>query len=118
MLIARHVGTRTYNEIKLHAHKYFIKLQQATQARRLAGVEDETPANLDDGNWTFTEDLIFENALARYDDTTPGRWELIANLLPGKTADDARKRYQKLLYDIACIENGEEVELTYKTKTV
>ncbi len=115
--IARHVGTRTYNEIKLHAHKYFIKLQQATQQRKAAGVanDGEIPADLDDGNWTFTEDLIFENALARYDESTNGRWETISKLLVGKTTDDVRKRYQKLLFDIARIENGEDIELAYKS---
>ena len=114
--IARHVGTRTYNEIKLHAHKYFIKLQQATRARQASGmVDDELPADINDGNWTFTEDLIFENGLARYDETTSNRWEVISKLIPGKTGEDVRKRYQKLLYDIARIESGEEVVLHYKS---
>ncbi len=114
--IAQHVGTRTYNQIKLHAHKYFIKLQQATNVRVQGEGTETTPADVDDGNWSLTEDLIFENALARYEESVPGRWELIAKMLPGKTADDALRRYQKLLFDIARIENGEEVELKYKTR--
>ena len=29
--MAEYVGTRSYNEIKLHAHKYFLKLQAVSE---------------------------------------------------------------------------------------
>ena len=41
------------------------------------------------------------------------RSKILIHFLKGKTPEDTRKRYQKLLFDIARIENGEEVELLY-----
>ncbi len=75
--IVRHVQTRTYNEIKLHAHKYFIKLQQATQTTKVPepAVKEDSEIMLPNGEsstWTFTEVLIFENAVSRLDGK---KWE-------------------------------------------
>lgn len=63
--MAEYVGGRTANEIKLHAHKYFIKLQAATTK-----TNQVMPAmkKLDDRNWTKREELVFENALATHDE--------------------------------------------------
>ena len=120
--MAEYVGHRTPTEIKLHAHKYFIKLQAATQRRNRAvpaAAAAKAPmmsAGLDDRNWTKREDVVFENALATYDETSADRWTAIATLLPGKSADDIRTRYQKLLVDIARIESGEQVTLSYRPR--
>ncbi|GAB9463537.1 Chaperone [Globisporangium polare] len=60
--------------------------------------------------WTFEEDKIFENALANWSSDKPYSWPKIATALPGKTAKDARSRYEKLVGDIAMIETTEELE--------
>ena len=65
--MAEYVGQRTPNEIKLHAHKYFIKLQAATQRRThhtmpsAAGssqpiMSGALVATLDDQSWTKREE--------------------------------------------------------------
>lgn len=59
--------------------------------------------------WTFEEDKIFENALANWSSDKPYSWPKIATTLPGKTAKDARSRYEKLVGDIALIEKTEEL---------
>lgn len=59
--------------------------------------------------WTFEEDKIFENALANWSSDKPYSWPKIATALPGKTAKDARSRYEKLVGDIALIEETDEL---------
>lgn len=54
--------------------------------------------------WTFEEDKIFENALANWSSDKPYSWNKIATVLPGKTAKDARNRYEKLVGDVTMIE--------------
>ena len=120
--MAKYVGQRTPNEIQLHAHKYFIKLQAATQRKKRSGgmaggdhgVLPDPTMGLDDRNWTKREELVFENALATHDEHDEydardahdeslsgggarggcggGRWAMIASLLPGKSPEDIRMR--------------------------
>ncbi|KAL3838173.1 hypothetical protein ACJIZ3_022764 [Penstemon smallii] len=61
--------------------------------------------------WSREEDKIFENSLVtilliddRDDDID--RWQKVADLLPGKTADDVKLHYQLLLCDVEDIESG------------
>ncbi|XP_059626516.1 transcription factor DIVARICATA [Cornus florida] len=56
--------------------------------------------------WTPAENKMFENALAVYDDTTPDRWQKVADLIPGKTAEDVFKQYKELEDDVSSIEAG------------
>jgi SHAQKYF class myb-like DNA-binding protein len=74
-LMAKHVGTRAPNEIKLHAHKYFLRLQLAPGAASTgdAGVSGSRAVScLDpafdesDADWTQREDSRFEDALAQF----------------------------------------------------
>ena len=78
-LMAKHVGTRTHNEIKLHAHKYFLRLQLAPSAvsgggasSNAGGAGSSVASVLDpaidpsDGAWTLREDGVFEDALAQF----------------------------------------------------
>lgn len=58
--------------------------------------------------WTFDEDKILENALASWSSDKPYSWQKIATALPGKTAKDARSRYEKLVGDVAVIETSED----------
>ncbi|KAL7614692.1 protein RADIALIS-like 6 [Lactuca sativa] len=57
-------------------------------------------------NWSWDENKIFENALTLYPEDAENRWELIAELLPGKTAQDVKAQYQKLIQDLEAIEAG------------
>uniref|UniRef100_A0A5B7AQW9 Putative transcription factor DIVARICATA n=1 Tax=Davidia involucrata TaxID=16924 RepID=A0A5B7AQW9_DAVIN len=56
--------------------------------------------------WTPTENKIFENALALYDEDTPDRWQRVAAMIPGKTVVDVMKQYKELEDDVSSIEAG------------
>uniref|UniRef100_A0A1D1Z8C7 Transcription factor MYBS1 n=1 Tax=Anthurium amnicola TaxID=1678845 RepID=A0A1D1Z8C7_9ARAE len=58
------------------------------------------------GHWTHEENKRFENALAEFDERTTNRWEKVASRLPGKTAEDVKRHYQVLEYDVSHIEAG------------
>lgn len=45
----------------------------------------------------------------------PDRWEHVAAAVPRKSTADVRKRYQRLLYDIARIEAREDVVVKYRS---
>ncbi|XP_073151407.1 transcription factor DIVARICATA-like [Henckelia pumila] len=56
--------------------------------------------------WTPEENKKFENALAIYDRDTPDRWDNVAAMIPGKTANDVIKQYRELVEDVSDIEAG------------
>ncbi|PIM98212.1 hypothetical protein CDL12_28783 [Handroanthus impetiginosus] len=57
--------------------------------------------------WTAKQNKLFENALAVYDKETPDRWENVARAVGGgKTVDEVKCHYQKLVQDIHRIESG------------
>lgn len=116
--IVKHVQTRTFNEIKLHAHKYFIKLQQATQASSspvnpLKEDPDIMLPNGESSSWTFTEVLIFENALSRPDGK---KWEEVCQLLPSKSSEEIKSRYQQYIKDGGEINDSHQNELVGKQR--
>ena len=107
--MAKFVGTRTHNEIKLHAHRYFVQLQAAqaqSDANRSAdststGGASSSSSNSRNGGvsghgndtailadaaevttWTREEDDAFEAALARIGDGDGMRWQRIATETP------------------------------------
>jgi Myb-like DNA-binding domain len=104
------VGTRIPQEVMLHAHQYFLRLQSLTEG------QDDPAMTADDANWTFEEETVFENGMATFDEDDTERWTKIASLLPEKSPDDVRTRYQKLMYDITRIEAGMTVTVEYKVK--
>ncbi|KAL4576728.1 hypothetical protein LXL04_012827 [Taraxacum kok-saghyz] len=61
-------------------------------------------------NWTRDEDMAFESALITVPEEIEGRWQLIANAVPGKTVEEVMIRYRELLNDLALIESG-QIEL-------
>ncbi|CAA2994389.1 RADIALIS-like 3 [Olea europaea subsp. europaea] len=58
--------------------------------------------------WTAKQNKLFENALATYDKDSPDRWQKMANAVGGgKTAEDVKLHYEKLVEDINHIESGQ-----------
>ncbi|KAF5806000.1 putative transcription factor MYB-HB-like family [Helianthus annuus] len=63
-----------------------------------------------ESTWSRYEDKLFEEALVRYPDDVIGRWQLIANAVPGKTPEQVRAHYEVLVHDLFQIDSG-QVEL-------
>ncbi|XP_010270991.1 PREDICTED: protein RADIALIS-like 3 [Nelumbo nucifera] len=56
--------------------------------------------------WSWEENKLFEVALAMVDEENPNRWEVVAAMVGGKSAEEVRKHYFILLKDLECIESG------------
>lgn len=56
--------------------------------------------------WTPTENKLFENALALFDEKTPDRWQKVAAMVPGKSVGDVMRQYRELEDDVSSIEAG------------
>jgi len=117
--MAQHIGTRNYNEVKLHAHKYFLKLQakKASNNHTNGTVLQQRTAR-----WTMEEDIIFEGSLAACLRGSSKASPLergkdfaieISKALPGKTALEIKERIRLLVADIANIEAGKSVVMAY-----
>ncbi|KAL8459006.1 hypothetical protein ACS0TY_035636 [Phlomoides rotata] len=65
--------------------------------------------------WTEWENKVFEDALASYDKDNPEWWQNVAAMV-GKTVEEVKRHYQKLLQDINHIENGKVPVPNYKSK--
>ncbi|GJN01324.1 hypothetical protein PR202_ga18583 [Eleusine coracana subsp. coracana] len=66
--------------------------------------------------WTREQEKAFENAVATVsedDDDGEDRWEKIAELVEGKTAEEVRRHYELLVEDIDGIEAGRVPLMTY-----
>lgn len=64
-LIAEFIGpSRTADDVKEHAFKYFVKLRAASQEAEQA----DSDSSIDDGLWTQAQDDAFERALAKFGD--------------------------------------------------
>lgn len=56
-------------------------------------------------SWSVQENKRFEEALAVYDKETPERWQNMARAVGGgKTVEDVKCHYQRLVEDIELIE--------------
>ncbi|KAH7685975.1 SANT/Myb domain-containing protein [Dioscorea alata] len=56
-------------------------------------------------SWTVKQNKMFEEALARYDEDTPDRWQKVARAV-GKTVEEVKKHYDVLVSDVNSIDNG------------
>ncbi|XP_057785519.1 protein RADIALIS-like 4 [Salvia miltiorrhiza] len=57
-------------------------------------------------NWTAWQNKVFEDALASYDKDTAEWWQNVARAVGGKSVEEVKRHYQKLLQDINHIETG------------
>ncbi|XP_020694307.1 protein RADIALIS-like 3 [Dendrobium catenatum] len=58
--------------------------------------------------WSKEQNKLFERALAKYDEETPNRWQKVARFVGGgKSPEDARRHYERLLEDVQRIESGD-----------
>ena len=73
---------------------------------------DEPRQQLDDGDWTWDQEMAFEHALSVCE-PSPSRWSRVAKSVKGKSAEQCKKRYQLLVLDIASISSGEKIEVAY-----
>ncbi|KAI3460325.1 hypothetical protein Pfo_016988, partial [Paulownia fortunei] len=65
--------------------------------------------------WTAKQNKLFEDALATYDKDTPERWQNLARAVGGKTVEEVKRHYQKLVEDINHIESGKVPVPNYKS---
>ncbi|KAF7817578.1 protein RADIALIS-like 4 [Senna tora] len=56
--------------------------------------------------WTAKQNKKFENALAMYEEDTPDRWQKLARAVGGKTVEEVKRHYEKLVEDVKLIEQG------------
>ncbi|KAI4346483.1 hypothetical protein L6164_007375 [Bauhinia variegata] len=57
--------------------------------------------------WTAKQNKMFENALAMYEKDSPDWWQKLAGAVGGKTVEEVKIHYQKLVEDVKLIENGQ-----------
>lgn len=67
---------------------------------------DLLSSSCSNSNWTIEQNKLFEIALAIYGQDTPDCWMKIANAIGGKTVEEIKMQYQKLIHDIQLIEAG------------
>ncbi|KAJ7958027.1 Protein RADIALIS-like [Quillaja saponaria] len=58
-------------------------------------------------SWTPKQNKMFENALAIYDEDSPDRWHNLARAVGGKTVEEVKRHYEKLVEDVKQIEAGQ-----------
>ncbi|KAJ8772610.1 hypothetical protein K2173_027787 [Erythroxylum novogranatense] len=65
--------------------------------------------------WTPEQNKRFEKALAIYDKETPDRWQNVANAVGGKSAEEVKRHYDRLVRDVMYIDSGKAPLPNYKT---
>ncbi|KZV20184.1 protein RADIALIS-like 3 [Dorcoceras hygrometricum] len=68
-----------------------------------------------DSKWTSKQNKLFEDALASFDKDSADRWQHLARAVGGKTVEDVKSHYQKLVTDIDHIETGKVPVPNYKS---
>lgn len=58
-------------------------------------------------DWSWEENKLFELALAVIDEEDPNRWQLVAAMVGGKSAEEVQRHYVILLEDLQFIESGQ-----------
>ncbi|KAK3036687.1 hypothetical protein RJ639_031555 [Escallonia herrerae] len=63
--------------------------------------------------WTRLEDKLFEQALVVFPEEVSGRWQRIADQVPGKSAQEVKAHYEALEHDVSEIDSGRVEPPTY-----
>eukprot|EP00292_Cryptomonas_paramecium_P010258 CAMPEP_0113664512 /NCGR_PEP_ID=MMETSP0038_2-20120614/1776_1 /TAXON_ID=2898 /ORGANISM="Cryptomonas paramecium" /LENGTH=259 /DNA_ID=CAMNT_0000579733 /DNA_START=56 /DNA_END=831 /DNA_ORIENTATION=+ /assembly_acc=CAM_ASM_000170 len=92
-MISSAIGSKTEEEVKMHARRYLAKLEHE---RRAPDDLSETKIKNSSSLWTPQEIQIFETRLAQADPKAPDRWEFIAAELPSKSPQDVKDYYDWL----------------------
>ncbi|KAB5568234.1 hypothetical protein DKX38_002027 [Salix brachista] len=58
-------------------------------------------------SWTAKQNKLFEKALAVHDKDTPDRWQNVARAVGGKSAEEVKRHYDRLVEDLVYIESGQ-----------
>ncbi|BBH09397.1 RAD-like 1, partial [Prunus dulcis] len=66
-------------------------------------------------SWTAKQNKAFEKALALYDKDTADRWYNVAKAVGGKTPEEVKRHYERLVEDIKHIESGQVPFPDYRT---
>ncbi|XP_065847839.1 protein RADIALIS-like 3 [Euphorbia lathyris] len=66
-------------------------------------------------SWTPKQNKLFEKALAIYDKETPDRWQNVAKAVGGKSPDEVKRHYDRLVEDLMYIESGQAPLPNYKS---
>ncbi|KAG5607787.1 hypothetical protein H5410_029279, partial [Solanum commersonii] len=69
-------------------------------------IGDSTAPTNSMSTWTRDDDKLFEHGLVLYPENVADRWQLIADHVPGKTADDIMAHYDDLVHDVFEIDSG------------
>lgn len=70
---------------------------------------------VDQSTWTPEQNKKFERALAVYDKDTPDRWQNVARAVgSGKSPDDVKRHYDRLVEDLIFIESAQFPLPNYK----
>ncbi|XXG53866.1 hypothetical protein AAC387_Pa03g1887 [Persea americana] len=56
--------------------------------------------------WSWEENKLFELALAIVDEGNPDRWNMVASMVGGKSAEEVEEHFWILVEDLQCIESG------------
>lgn len=71
----------------------------------------------DSSTWSPKQNKLFERALAKYDEDTPERWQNVSKAVGGKSVEEVKRHYERLLEDLKHIESGHVPFPTYKSTT-
>lgn len=76
-----------------------------------------TPSRRSDSTWTYEQNKQFETALAVYDKDTPDRWVNVARAVSGKSPEEVKRRYDRLVQDVNFIDSDQYPLPNYKPTT-
>ncbi|KAJ0624438.1 putative transcription factor MYB-HB-like family [Helianthus annuus] len=68
--------------------------------------------------WTPVENKLFENALAKFDNDTPDRWQRVAEMVPAKTVVDVMRQYKELEDEVSSIKAGFYPKYRYNNNNI
>ncbi|KAJ9166080.1 hypothetical protein P3X46_020876 [Hevea brasiliensis] len=81
----------------------------------MASSKFSSSSNGSNSSWTPKQNKLFEKALAVYDKDTPDRWQNVAKAVGGKSPEEVKIHYDRLVEDLKYIESGQAPLPPYKS---